>query len=161
MGRQAKPSTSNDRRHEAEAVAHVRTAAPGVNRRRSAGAPPAEFAAAGRTGASGGEHTGMPHLPIHGSAGGLGLLGVRRAPTIEPEQFERHLLRRTVGILSGDRTTCADCGRTPLVGEQLHLYDADVVVCELCRPLRAEQPISSVSVRHSEYGQTVRVTRTA
>jgi hypothetical protein len=101
------------------------------------------------------------HLPIHGSAAGLGPLGVRRAPTIEPEQFERHLLRRTVGILSGDRTTCADCGRTPLVGEELHLYEADVLVCELCRPLRGEQPISSVSVRHSEYGQTVRVTRTA
>lgn len=85
----------------------------------------------------------------------------KRAATIEPEQFERHLLRRSVGILSGDRTTCVDCNRTPLVGEEIHLYDADVLVCELCRPLRREQPVSSLPVRHGEYGQTVRVTRTA
>jgi hypothetical protein len=117
----------------------------------------AAFSAGGRSRAGGGEDPGMPHLPIHGA----NLRGSRRAPTIAPDQFERHLLRRTVGILSSDRTTCADCGRTPLVGEQLHLYEADVVVCELCRPLRAQQPISSASVRHSEYGQTVRVTRTA
>jgi hypothetical protein len=103
----------------------------------------------------------MPHLPLHGAAGAIGLLTGRRAPTIAPEQFERHLLRRSVDILSGDRTECADCGRTPLVGEQLHHYAADELVCELCRPLRREQPVSSVNVRHSEYGHTVRVSRTA
>jgi hypothetical protein len=92
----------------------------------------------------------MPHLPLHGRAAG-----------IAPEQFERHLLRRSVGILEADRTTCADCGRTPLVGEQLHLFDAGELVCELCRPLRRAQPVSSVNVRHSEYGQTVRISRSA
>ncbi|MEA2297561.1 MAG: hypothetical protein QOF77_497 [Solirubrobacteraceae bacterium] len=110
--------------------------------------------------AAGGEHPAMPHLPHHGSAGGLGLLSRRRAETIEPEQFERHMLARSVDILAGDRTICADCGRTPLVGEELHLFDAGALVCELCRPLRREQPISSVAVRHSEYGHTVRVSRT-
>jgi hypothetical protein len=103
----------------------------------------------------------MAHLPSHGPAGGLGLLGGRRGETIEPEQFERHLLKRSVDILADARITCADCGRTPLVGEQLHLYEAGLAVCELCRPLRRERPISSVNVRHSEYGQAVRVSRTA
>ncbi len=103
----------------------------------------------------------MPHRPPHLPAAGLALIGHRRPATIEPEQFERHLLRRSVGILADARTTCADCGRTPLVGEQLHLFAADVLVCELCRPLRREQPISTVNVRHSEYGQTVRISRTA
>ncbi len=87
------------------------------------------------------------------------LVGRRGLDTIEPAELERHLLRRTVDILAGARTTCADCGRTPLVGEQVHLYDANEVVCELCRPLRREQPVSSAGVRHSEYGQTVRVSR--
>ncbi len=104
----------------------------------------------------------MPHLPSHGPVGRLALRAGRRTPTtIEPEQLERHLLRRSVGILAEDRTTCADCGRTPLVGEQLHLFEAGELVCELCRQLRREQPIRSVDVRHSEYGQTVRVSRTA
>jgi hypothetical protein len=92
----------------------------------------------------------MAHLPIPG-----------RHEGIAPEQFERHLLRRSVDILAADRTTCADCGRTPLVGEQLHLFEAGELVCELCRPLRRAQPVSSVNVRHSEYGQTVRISRTA
>jgi hypothetical protein len=103
----------------------------------------------------------MPHRSAHGRTGGLAVLAGRKPVTIEPEQFERHLLRRSVGILEADRTRCADCGRVPLVGEQLHLFAADALVCELCRPLRREQPISSVNVRHSEYGQTVRVSRTA
>jgi hypothetical protein len=104
----------------------------------------------------------MPHLPTHGTAGGLAHLTGRRAPaTIEPEDFERHLLRRSVDILAAGRTTCADCARTPLVGELVYLFDAGELVCELCRPLRREQPVSSLAVRHSEYGQTVRVRRTA
>jgi hypothetical protein len=103
----------------------------------------------------------MPHRPPHGLAGPRALLSGRKPATIAPEQFERHLLRRSVGILEGDRTRCADCGRVPLVGEQLHLFAAGELVCELCRPLRRSEPVSSVNVRHSEYGQTVRVSRSA
>jgi hypothetical protein len=44
---------------------------------------------------------------------------------------------------------CADCGRTPLIGEHVHLYEPDEVVCELCRTLRYEEPISSALVSHS------------
>jgi hypothetical protein len=79
------------------------------------------------------------------------------------EQFERFLLRRGVGALEADRDRCADCGRTPLTGEQVHLYDGahGGVVCELCRTLRREAPAASEIVRHCEHGQTVRLTARA
>lgn len=99
----------------------------------------------------------QPHQPV----GGLAIRTLRRAQAIVPEQLERHLLRRSVGILEGDRTSCADCGRAPLIGEWVHLYADAELVCELCRPLRREPPVSSEPVRHSEYGHTVKVARTA
>jgi hypothetical protein len=76
------------------------------------------------------------------------------------EQLERFLLRRGVGALEADRHRCADCGRTPLTGEQIHLYDGrkQGIVCELCRPLRREAPVASEIVRHCEHGHTVRLT---
>ncbi len=79
------------------------------------------------------------------------------------EQFERHLLRRGLGALEADRERCADCGRTPLTGEHVHLYDGrhGGLVCELCRTLRRESPVASEIVRHSEHGQTVRLTARA
>jgi hypothetical protein len=74
------------------------------------------------------------------------------------EMLERSLLRRGVGALAADRNRCSDCGRTPLVGEHVHLYERDHgMVCELCRPLRREHPAASELVRHSEHGHTVRL----
>jgi hypothetical protein len=74
------------------------------------------------------------------------------------KQFERLLLRRGVGALAADRHRCSDCGRTPLVGERVHLYERSKgVVCELCRPLRSEAPAASELVRHSEHGHAVRL----
>ena len=75
--------------------------------------------------------------------------------------LERLLLRAGVGVLAADRARCCDCGRTPLIGEEVHLYERAAVVCELCRPLRAAAPVSTERVRHSEYGQTVRLRRAA
>ncbi|HEX4466203.1 MAG TPA: hypothetical protein VH025_03375 [Solirubrobacteraceae bacterium] len=74
------------------------------------------------------------------------------------EQFERVLLRHSVGMLEADRSCCADCGRTPLTGEQVHLYEGSrhPIVCELCRPLRRESPLASELVRHGEHA-TVRI----
>jgi hypothetical protein len=73
--------------------------------------------------------------------------------------LERILLRRGMRVLAADRHRCADCGRTPLVGEHVHLYEPRrAVVCELCRVSRREQPTSSELVRHSELGHTVRLT---
>jgi hypothetical protein len=74
------------------------------------------------------------------------------------DQLERLLLRRGVGALVADRHRCNDCGRTPLVGERVHLYERSKgIVCELCRPLRREHPAASELVRHSEHGHAVRL----
>jgi hypothetical protein len=82
------------------------------------------------------------------------------------DQLEHFLLRRGVGALEADRDRCADCGRTPLTGEQVHVYASTPiagsrVVCELCRPARREAPLASELVRHSEHGHTVRLTARA
>jgi hypothetical protein len=74
----------------------------------------------------------------------------------EPD-LERALLRKGVGVREADRRHCADCGRTPLVGERVHFYARGAVVCELCRPRRRAAPEGSQTVHHSERGQTVRL----
>jgi hypothetical protein len=85
------------------------------------------------------------------------------SPASQPRQLERRLLRNGVDALEADRTCCVDCGRTPLIGEHVHLYDAarPGIVCELCRMLRVERPVASEIVRHSERGLAVRVTARA
>jgi hypothetical protein len=78
----------------------------------------------------------------------------------DAQELERVLLRRGVGMIAAGRDRCADCGRSPLVGEQVHLYAGDgSVVCELCSVLRSGRPAASELVRHSEVGQTVRIMR--
>jgi hypothetical protein len=80
------------------------------------------------------------------------------ATVTDIERFERVLLRRGVGVLTANRNRCADCGRTPLVGERVHLYEhRDEVVCELCRSLRPDAPAVTETVRHSERGHCVRL----
>jgi hypothetical protein len=84
----------------------------------------------------------------------------------DSDQLEHFLLRRGVGALEADRDRCADCGRTPLTGEHVHVYASTPsigsrVVCELCRPARRELPLASELVRHSEHGHTVRLTARA
>jgi hypothetical protein len=83
--------------------------------------------------------------------------------TIHREQFERVLLRRGVGALEADRARCADCGRTPLTGELVHLYAGreQRIVCELCRVRHRDAPVASELVRHCEHGHAVRLTRAA
>jgi hypothetical protein len=81
--------------------------------------------------------------------------------TARPQDFERLLLRAGVSVLAADRARCGDCGRTPLIGEEVHLYERGAVVCELCRPRHAAAPISIERIRHSEFGQTVRLKRAA
>jgi hypothetical protein len=79
---------------------------------------------------------------------------------IDFDQLERFLLRRGVGALEANRDRCTDCGRTPLTGEHVHLYDGrrGGLVCELCRTLRRQAPVASEIVRHCEHGHTVRLT---
>jgi hypothetical protein len=88
----------------------------------------------------------------------LSLAAPRRSPAADP--FERSLLRRGVGALEAARDRCAECGRTPLTGEHVHLYEGRRrgIVCELCRSLRRDEPVASELVRHCEHGHTVRLT---
>ncbi len=81
------------------------------------------------------------------------------ATVTDIEQFERVLLRRSVGVLTSGRNRCADCGRTPLVGERVHLYEehGGCVVCELCQSLRRDHPAATETVRHSPHGNGVRL----
>ncbi|HXR29416.1 MAG TPA: hypothetical protein VN772_07530 [Solirubrobacteraceae bacterium] len=76
------------------------------------------------------------------------------------ERLELLLLRRSVGALEAGRDRCADCGRTPLTGEEVHRYGRrrQRLVCELCRRGRRDAPLTSEIVRHAERGQTVRLT---
>jgi len=74
----------------------------------------------------------------------------------EPD-LERELLRKGVGAREAVRRHCSDCGRTPLVGERVHIYARGAVVCELCRPGHAKAPECSQVVPHTELGQTVRL----
>jgi hypothetical protein len=85
--------------------------------------------------------------------------GMSAATVTDIEQFERMLLRHSVGVLTAGRHRCADCGRTPLVGERMHLYEehGGEVVCELCHPLRRGHPAASETVRYSPHGNCVLV----
>jgi hypothetical protein len=83
----------------------------------------------------------------------------RAVTGIDEQDLEHALLRKSVGTLAGGRHRCADCGRSPLVGETLHRYAGGATVCELCRPLRRSAPEASEPVRHSEFGLTVRIHR--
>ncbi|MEA2183535.1 MAG: hypothetical protein QOF69_2720 [Solirubrobacteraceae bacterium] len=83
----------------------------------------------------------------------------RGPTTIDEQDLERLLLRKSVGALEDGRQSCADCGRTPLIGETLYRYADATTVCELCRPLRHDEPAASTRVRHSEYGHAVRIHR--
>ena len=83
----------------------------------------------------------------------------RPEDAINEHDLERALIRKSVGGLVRERDACADCGRTPLVGETLYRYPGGAAVCELCRPLRGEDGLESERVRHSEWGSTVRVRR--
>ena len=70
------------------------------------------------------------------------------------EQLERELMMRGLGELEAGRSRCADCGRTPLIGEQVDLYDdrpgrSPRLVCELCSALRFDAPVARDTVRHA------------
>jgi hypothetical protein len=73
------------------------------------------------------------------------------------------MLARCIGELEADRDRCRDCGRTPLTGEQIHLYEGrrGGIVCELCRVLRRDAPTASETVRHCEHELAVRVSARA
>lgn len=85
----------------------------------------------------------------------------RAVVTIDEQDLERALLRKSVGVLASETQRCADCGRTPLIGETAYRYPRGETVCELCRPLRRTAPQRSERVRNSEAGLAVRIHRIA
>ena len=85
----------------------------------------------------------------------------RPTASLDEQDLERALLRKSVGTLEEERHVCADCGRTPLIGETVYGYARATSVCELCRQLRRDEPERSVLVRHTQAGLAVRVHRMA
>jgi transcription initiation factor TFIIIB Brf1 subunit/transcription initiation factor TFIIB len=77
------------------------------------------------------------------------------------KDLDRELLHKGVGALVRDRPACPDCGRTPLTGEVVHVYEHGDAVCALCRPGRGEEPLRTERVRHFEHGNAVRATARA
>ena len=66
-------------------------------------------------------------------------------------------MRQRMSSLRAQHHRCADCRRTPLTGETVYVYAGRTVVCELCKPLRREEPESSEPLFGGEHGATVRV----
>ena len=81
-------------------------------------------------------------------------------PRPRADLLELHLLRKGLGALTRDRHACADCGRTPLPGERVHVY-GEALVCALCRPLRREEPARSELMHAPEHERSVRIARHA
>lgn len=75
---------------------------------------------------------------------------------LQEADLERHLLRKGVGSLTSDRTHCADCGRTPLVGERIHHLPGGGIACELCRHAH-EGELRCEVVPGAERGLTVKL----
>lgn len=83
-------------------------------------------------------------------------------PAVAP--LEKALLRRSMGEHETHRHRCAHCHRTPLTGEVVHFYEAPAgerLVCELCRPLRREEPARSQLMHAPEHERSVRLTSRA
>jgi hypothetical protein len=66
---------------------------------------------------------------------------------LSPRQRTRQELDED--LLAEELARCSECGRTPLLGEHVHLYKPADVVCELCRVLRLDDPVSTARVTHS------------
>ena len=84
-----------------------------------------------------------------------------RAHHLSEPDLERELLRQSISLMDAGRHRCCDCGRTPLVGEHVHVYGRGSVVCELCRTLRPDAPKRTELMRGEGRGATVRVLRKA
>jgi hypothetical protein len=92
--------------------------------------------------------------------------GIVATPIDDIIELERSLLRGGLGALTAERSRCARCGRTPLTGEHVHLYEdaprltrpRKRLLCELCRLERSDAPVASELVRSCEHALAVRLT---
>src|SRR5438309_4600572 len=63
-----------------------------------------------------------------------------------PRELASTILRHSVGAFTHGGVHCHRCGRTPLVGELMHVLESERMVCQLCVPrLRARdgEPVRS------------------
>ena len=67
-----------------------------------------------------------------------------RAPqsTIDEQDLERALLRKSVDALADGRSAAPTAGARRSIGETLYRYAGGATVCELCRPLRRGEPVA-------------------
>ena len=77
---------------------------------------------------------------------------MRRMP---PVTHQLSFVRASMRALEDRRSGCADCRRTPLVGETVFFF-GERVVCELCRPLRHGVPSREEVVHSAERDLTVK-----
>jgi hypothetical protein len=68
-------------------------------------------------------------------------------PNAMRPSLEEIMLRKSIGSMESDRTTCSGCGRTPLPGEFLHRLESSERLCGLCL---AEVPDGDRVPRRSE-----------
>ncbi len=69
------------------------------------------------------------------------------------------LMRNSLDRLQSDEAQCSRCGRTPLVGEVLHVLESGKRVCSLCvarLPSREGEPVGVERVRSSARPLAVR-----
>jgi hypothetical protein len=52
---------------------------------------------------------------------------------------------------------CARCRRTLLVGEHVHVYDGERIVCDLCRTFELSSPLRERLVHGPAFGNTIRI----
>jgi hypothetical protein len=78
-------------------------------------------------------------------------------------ELERQLLRRGLRGMTANRWACSRCGRTPLVGERLHVFapqGQERSVCDLCLRGAPEgsfgEPVRMERVRAGERPLNVR-----
>jgi hypothetical protein len=68
-------------------------------------------------------------------------------------ELERQMLRRSLGAMAGNREHCSGCGRTPLPGELLYVFESEAAVCALCRSALPGSSRSSARTQRVHAGE--------
>jgi hypothetical protein len=76
----------------------------------------------------------------------------------ETPDLEAALLRRGVDERVAGSERCGHCHRTPLIGESIYFYEHGTMLCELCRQIESDAPLSSGLMHGPAFGHTMRIT---
>jgi hypothetical protein len=76
----------------------------------------------------------------------------------EPPDLETALLKRGVDERVAGSDRCRHCQRTPLIGESIYFYEHGTMLCELCRQIESNSPLSSGLMHGPAFGHTMRIT---